>query len=372
MMNFAIGILFGLVCAGAALYWQRTRQSDSADTDEDANDHRRRQTSTSTVGDAASSDSYATQGDTSSSGSYTTQGGNASSSDNDSGRSRQPSSLLEESYQELNNTRRNRDSTPAHEPNSDDTDEGASLQSSSTPEPLDRIESGAHDTLGADSTVPNRPSILDATEESSAESLGDDPRNPDDPATFESSDAASHESEATADSDLHWLVGLVGEVEDETFHLGHDELTLGRSPRCDIQVTQGEISRTHCRLHSSDEALELETTQTVNETLVDGSVVQPGECVELEDGDIVEIGGVAAFEYHREGDFECDTLDEHDTRRGIGTDTNTIGAGGENLARRIENALERTNNDLDRAASMLGVEPDNLAYLMETFDIDEP
>ena len=217
----------------------------------------------------------------------------------------------------------------------------------SSSESLDERTSD-YSTLGAKSTSPDRPSVLG--EESSVSELSRSDGTP---------------------AGKHLLVGLAGEIENRVFRIDEPRVLVGRGPRCDIQITQGEVSRTHCRLRTIDGVLVLETIDTVNDTLVDSKPLEAGESFELEDGDIVEISGVTAFEYRRSDDFDLEDIDDDtESRRGLMTGADTIGAHDRTLDRRIEKTLERTNGDLERAADMLGLEPENLDYLIDKFDVD--
>jgi pSer/pThr/pTyr-binding forkhead associated (FHA) protein len=296
------------------------------------------------------------------------------------GRSREMSPLLEDSLEQLRNTggsdpvdeETSTRAASAREPDSDasgtqssshreerrstsesfdeHTRDRSKHSESSMPSSSESLDERTSDysTLGAKSTSPDRPSVLG--EESSVSELSRSDGTP---------------------AGKHLLVGLAGEIENRVFRIDEPRVLVGRGPRCGIQITQGEVSRTHCRLRTIDGVLVLETIDTVNDTLVDSKPLEAGESFELEDGDIVEISGVTAFEYRRSDDFDLEDIDDDtESRRGLMTGADTIGAHDRTLDRRIEKTLERTNGDLERAADMLGLEPENLDYLIDKFDVD--
>jgi hypothetical protein len=73
----------------------------------------------------------------------------------------------------------------------------------------------------------------------------------------------------------------------ETFPLGSDRTTVGRSPECEIFLDDVTVSRKHAVLVKSGDAFTLEDEGSLNGTFVNKKRV---ETAELEDGDEIQIG----------------------------------------------------------------------------------
>ncbi|MHB1537345.1 MAG: FHA domain-containing protein [Solirubrobacteraceae bacterium] len=72
------------------------------------------------------------------------------------------------------------------------------------------------------------------------------------------------------------------------WHVGSDELVLGRHPRCDFQLASPSASRRHAALRFRDGSWTLQDLGSRNGTRVNGELVQ--RC-ELRPGDVLELGG---------------------------------------------------------------------------------
>ncbi|XP_040997994.1 FHA domain-containing protein PS1 [Juglans microcarpa x Juglans regia] len=70
-------------------------------------------------------------------------------------------------------------------------------------------------------------------------------------------------------------------------------LTVGRHPNCNIMLTHPSISRFHLQIHSEacKQRLSVMDLSSVHGTWVSEKKVEPGECVELMEGDTVRLGG---------------------------------------------------------------------------------
>ncbi len=171
------------------------------------------------------------------------------------------------------------------------------------------------------------------------------------------------------DRPAHWLEGLRGSVADESYRL-REEVSVGRLPRNDLQLTEGDVSRVHCRFRIRDERVVVEALDTVNGTRVNDEDVPPGEPAELDDGDVVEIGNVV-FVYHRRAEaLGEDGLAEASSEHGIGVDARTVTVDTTGWRERIVSELELADGDVSAAAQALGMERDTLERLTDQLDIE--
>ena len=73
----------------------------------------------------------------------------------------------------------------------------------------------------------------------------------------------------------------------ETFPLGPEETTVGRSPECDIFLDDVTVSRRHARVSRRAEALEIEDLGSLNGTFLNRRRIETSR---LSDGDEIQIG----------------------------------------------------------------------------------
>lgn len=74
----------------------------------------------------------------------------------------------------------------------------------------------------------------------------------------------------------------------ELFELGEREISIGRSPRCDIHLPSESVSRRHARVTFRNEEYFIEDLDSTNGLYVNGIKVE--KCV-LRNNDQIEIGG---------------------------------------------------------------------------------
>jgi pSer/pThr/pTyr-binding forkhead associated (FHA) protein len=180
-------------------------------------------------------------------------------------------------------------------------------------------------------------------------------------------DGSASESGPAGD---HWLEGLSGSVSGKTYQLDN-EVSVGRLPRNDLQLSEGDVSRVHCRFRLQDGAVMLEALDTVNGTRINDADVAPGEPTELKDGDVVEIGNLLVMYHRQAGQLGPDGLADESSDHGIGIDARTVTVDTGGWRERIVSELELSDGDIDAAAQALGMDVEALERLTEQLDIDE-
>ncbi|MBQ9691287.1 MAG: FHA domain-containing protein [Eggerthellaceae bacterium] len=71
------------------------------------------------------------------------------------------------------------------------------------------------------------------------------------------------------------------------FQLKDEEISLGRSPQCDIFLNDRTVSRVHAHIRKVDGAFIIEDAQSFNGLWINGENIQTHA---LEQGDIIQIG----------------------------------------------------------------------------------
>jgi len=71
--------------------------------------------------------------------------------------------------------------------------------------------------------------------------------------------------------------------------LGEDDVIIGRSSECNIQIMAGNVSRRHARISYANEEYRIEDLESTNGIYVNGVKVE--RCV-LRKHDVLEIGGI--------------------------------------------------------------------------------
>ncbi len=98
------------------------------------------------------------------------------------------------------------------------------------------------------------------------------------------------------------LVLIYGDELGKRVSLAKGALTIGRSSKNDVQLDADSVSRVHCEIRTSDEAVTLVDRGSTNGTYVNDKLAQ-GELV-LCDGDQIKVGG-AIFKFLTGGNMEA-------------------------------------------------------------------
>ena len=80
-----------------------------------------------------------------------------------------------------------------------------------------------------------------------------------------------------------------------THPLRKERLSVGRAEDADIRIDRDSISRRHAIIHVQGQRLEIEDVGSSNGTKVGGRKLDPGLRVQLEPGELLELGGVSAL-----------------------------------------------------------------------------
>ena len=85
------------------------------------------------------------------------------------------------------------------------------------------------------------------------------------------------------------LVMFTAEGERRSFSIARDTTVIGRRNDCDLCIPVGDVSRKHCRLIKTEDAVRLEDLGSSNGTYVNGQRVQESP---LNPGDWIQVGPV--------------------------------------------------------------------------------
>ncbi len=88
-------------------------------------------------------------------------------------------------------------------------------------------------------------------------------------------------------SEFSYLVMIYGEYLGRRFSIKDEALMMGRSPDCDIQLTDDCVSRMHCRVIAAKDGVVVSDLDSTNGTYVNGTAVAARP---LRDGDRVKVG----------------------------------------------------------------------------------
>lgn len=174
----------------------------------------------------------------------------------------------------------------------------------------------------------------------------------------------SEEASETEESEVvvdHWLEGIGGSVAGDTYRVG-DGIDLGRDASNDIQVTEGGVSREHCRFRTDGEHLVVEDLGSTNGTLLNGRRLEAGERYQLESDDLVEAAGVSLL-YHLEADFEEDACEKSGEVAVLSSAAATVEVDNKHLREQIDEELERVGGDVEKAADILNMDPEAVRRL---------
>jgi len=85
---------------------------------------------------------------------------------------------------------------------------------------------------------------------------------------------------------------IIGPVEKSVVELGEEEINIGRSSICEIQLPVENVSREHARVFFRNEEYHIEDMNSTNGIYVNG--IKMVKCV-LRNHDQIDIGGVKLF-----------------------------------------------------------------------------
>ncbi len=158
-------------------------------------------------------------------------------------------------------------------------------------------------------------------------------------------------SNTAAGGKVNWLIGMGGDVAGKRFHIGQRNITLGRAPTNYIQTTDDKASRQHCQIKPEANGIRVTDMASSNGTQVNGENITTRI---LEDGDSLEVGE-AHFVFRRAVDF---ATDDGMARKAVGVEVHEATASAQGLQAIIEEALQGTGGDVDKAAQVLGIDAD--------------
>ena len=150
---------------------------------------------------------------------------------------------------------------------------------------------------------------------------------------------------------VNWLIGMGGDVAGKRYHIGQRNITLGRAPTNYIQTTDDKASRQHCQIKPEGSGIRVTDMASSNGTQVNG---QNMSTQLLEDGDTLEVGN-AHFVFRRSVEF---ATDDGMARKAIGGEVHEATTSAQGLQAIIDETLQGTNGDVEKAAEVLGIDAD--------------
>ena len=86
---------------------------------------------------------------------------------------------------------------------------------------------------------------------------------------------------------------LSDQMRGASFSLSQDKYTVGRADDCDVCISAPTVSGHHCTLVKLDDgSYAIEDLGSTNGSKVNDQILQPGNSVKLNNGDIIQIGSV--------------------------------------------------------------------------------
>ena len=89
------------------------------------------------------------------------------------------------------------------------------------------------------------------------------------------------------------LYFIKGPMEGKVYELEGKVVFLGRSASNDIQLKDIMVSRKHLKIFRSGETCSVEDLKSTNGTQVNGEKIEPGENIEMEEGDTIQLGNTS-------------------------------------------------------------------------------
>ena len=86
------------------------------------------------------------------------------------------------------------------------------------------------------------------------------------------------------------LIIIKGPVKDQIIELIGDTVFLGRTLKNDVQVKDNFVSGKHLKIFTIGKTIFIEDLKSTNGTMINGEFIEPGEGVEVGEGDLITIG----------------------------------------------------------------------------------
>jgi adenylate cyclase len=86
---------------------------------------------------------------------------------------------------------------------------------------------------------------------------------------------------------------IEGPQKGQTIEFSEETVFVGRSSTNDLQIFDSSISRKHIKLFRLENLVFVEDLKSTNGTLVNGEPIEPGEGVQVEEGDVISLGHTA-------------------------------------------------------------------------------
>lgn len=146
----------------------------------------------------------------------------------------------------------------------------------------------------------------------------------------------------------HWLIGLSGEVEGKTFHIGQRTATMGRAGSNFVQIAHADASRVHCQLMARSGKLEVTDMESRNKTLVNND---PIKVRLLQDGDLLTVAN-CIFEYKEVGNFDKNDAFARKVVDSSSVRPTVMGMDDAPIEELVMKALAKTGGDVIKAAQL--------------------
>ncbi len=164
---------------------------------------------------------------------------------------------------------------------------------------------------------------------------------------------------------MNGLVGVGGDVQGKTFHVGNRTGTIGRGLGNFVQTTDDDASRVHVQFMPVPGGLQLKDMGSSNGTFVNGERIQ---ITLLRDGDEIRIGK-ARFQYKARGEFAIDfVLDRKAAGARVAQETHMANAS--DIRSLLRQAMESSNGDVEVAAQIMGVKPEHLRSMLQQYGME--
>lgn len=164
---------------------------------------------------------------------------------------------------------------------------------------------------------------------------------------------------------LNWLVGIAGDVQGKTFHVGNRTGTIGRGLGNFIQTTDPDASRVHCQFMPVPGGLQLKDMESSNGTFVNNQRITVAL---LKENDQVRIGK-AVMVYRARGDFGHDFGLERKVVGATAAKQTQLGTQSD-LKTMLRQALADAGGDVPRAAATMGVKPEHFLAMLAQYGVD--
>jgi len=165
---------------------------------------------------------------------------------------------------------------------------------------------------------------------------------------------------------LNWLVGVGGDVQGKTFHVGNRTATIGRGLGNFVQTTDDDASRVHAQFMPVPGGLQIKDMDSSNGTFVNEQKIA---VYLLRDGDEIRIGK-ARFQFRARAEFSVNHGLERKIAGAKVAEQTRQASMSPAIQTILRDALDSAQGNIELAAKGMGIKPNDFKDMLKRYGVE--